>query len=91
MVGGKTKSGFEYEVNADLLNDWDFVEMLDSLRNEPEKATMKDATKIYVTLLGEDGFKALKDHVREQNNGIAVIDKINGELAEIVANVKVKN
>lgn len=91
MVGGTTKSGFTFEVNERLLKDWDFLERLDTLRNEPSKASMKDAREIYELLIGADGFAALKDHVRALNDGIALVEKINIELAEICEIAKVKN
>ena len=39
MIGGTTKSGFEFEANDKMLKDWDYVEDLDKMRTKPKETT----------------------------------------------------
>ena len=50
----KTKSGFEYSLNEEMLNDWDVVTILDSLSKG--KASMVDINTLFSTLIGDEGF-----------------------------------
>ena len=68
MVEGKTRSGFEFQINEKIFNDWDFITLADSLHNG--QATMKEINELFVMVLGADGFKALKEHIRKKNDGI---------------------
>lgn len=85
----QTKSGFEYTLNEEMLNDWDVVTILDSLSKR--KASMADINTLFSTLIGDEGFRNLKAHVKEKNNGVANVQDMMEELKDIMANSKVKN
>lgn len=89
MVEGKTQSGFEFQINEKIFNDWDFVTLADALRNG--QATMKEINELFVMVLGADGFDNLKKHIREANDGIVDAEVMKAEFAEIIQSTKAKN
>lgn len=89
MVEGKTKSGFGFSINEKIFNDWDFITLADSLHNG--QATMKEINELFVMVLGADGFKALKEHIRKENNGIVDAMAMKDAFTEIVSSTKAKN
>lgn len=89
MVEGKTQSGFEFQINEKIFNDWDFVTLADALRNG--QATMKEINELFVMVLGADGFDNLKKHIREANDGIVDTEVMKAEFAEIIQSTKAKN
>lgn len=88
MVKGKTKSGFSYEINPAILKDWDFLELVDAFQNGD--TSFKSIKSLLCMLLTEDGFDALKEHIRTQN-GTADVTLIMHEFTEICNNPKLKN
>ncbi len=89
MVEGKTQSGFEFQINEKIFNDWDFVTLADALRNG--QATMREINELFVMVLGADGFDNLKKHIREANDGIVDAEVMKAEFAEIIQSTKAKN
>ena len=88
MVEGKTQSGFEFQINEKIFNDWDFVTLADALRNG--QATMKEINELFVMVLGADGFDNLKKHIREANDGIVDAEVMKAEFAEIKDEIKAR-
>lgn len=89
MVEGKTQSGFEFQINEKIFNDWDFVTLADALRNG--QTTMREINELFVMVLGADGFDNLKKHIREANDGIVDVEVMKAEFAEIIQSTKAKN
>lgn len=89
MVEGKTKSGFKFKINENILNDWDFVTLSDKLRRG--NGSMEEANMLYEMVLGSDGMKKLKEHIREKNDGIVDAFAMRDEFTEIISSTKVKN
>lgn len=58
---GRLADGFEAELNDNILDDWEFLELLDDVDNGNEGAIVRVAKM----LLGKDGLKSLKDHLRQ--------------------------
>lgn len=76
----KTATGFEYEVNANALDNMELLDaFVDLQTNENDLAAMKT---IILLLLGRDGKKALYDHVRVEDGRVPV-EKVSAEVAEI--------
>lgn len=89
MVEGKTKSGFKFKINENILNDWDFVTLSDTLQQG--KATMKEVNALFEMVLGSDGMEKLKEHIRKKYDGIVDAIAMKDEFAEIIASTKAKN
>lgn len=80
MIKGKTKTGFEFEIPKDHLNNYEMLENIADLEENPLLVTT-----IAKQLLGERGTKDLKEHVRNKN-GIVPIDKMSEEITDIFKN-----
>ena len=85
MKKGVTKSGFEYELTDERLNNF---ELFDVMAEVDENSLL--IPKMLTLLLGKDQKKALYDHLRDEK-GIVPIEKVTEEIKEIFDNEKVKN
>ena len=80
----KTKSGFEWDVNEKNMKDWDFVDALAKCVSDDELKILTGARSLMSIMLGEDGIKALQDHVRD-DEGIADAEAMFREVTEMMA------
>lgn len=82
----KTKSGFEYELSPERLNNYELLEAISEIDEDPFAIT-----KVLKLLLGKDGTKKLKDHVRTKN-GTVPVDKLTDEITEMFqSKIETKN
>ncbi len=77
MIKGKTSSGFEFQISKDVANDYELLENLAELEDNP-----LILGKVVKQILGEEQTKKLKDHIRNKN-GIVPTDKMTKEIIEI--------
>ena len=77
MIKGKTTSGFEFELDEDVLDDYELLETV--LKAEKGDGNMIKAVDM---LLGEAQKEALKNHVRNEKGRVSAT-RIMEELAEI--------
>lgn len=80
MIKGKTKSGFSYELDKDRLNNYELLEAIEELEENPLVLS-----RVVNLLLGKDQTKKLKDHIRNKD-GIVPTEKISEEITEIFQN-----
>lgn len=80
MIKGKTSSGFEFEISKDVANDYELVENLGELEDNP-----LILGKVVNQILGKEQTARLKDHVRNEK-GIVPTDKMTQEIIEIFQN-----
>lgn len=78
MLKGKTKTGFEYEFDENLFKDYELVELLAEVDDNPLVLP-----QIFKKLIG-DRVKDLKDHVRDEN-GVVDIEKMVAEFEDIMS------
>lgn len=76
MIEGKTKTGFEYTVDPEILDDMEFIEMAAEAGDNGLKLP-----KLVSYVLGDEQKAKLYDHVRE--NGRVKASKIDVEMTEI--------
>ena len=81
MIKGKTKSGFNYHIDENVLQDYELLEAIAETEKNPIFIT-----KVVRMLLGDDTDK-LKEHVRDENGHVS-IEKMNGEITEIFQSQK---
>ena len=77
MINGKTASGFEYTLDPDKLNDYELLEKIGEMEENPFTLT-----SIVNMVLGKEQAKKLKDHIRSEN-GTVPIEKMTTEITEI--------
>lgn len=80
MIKGKTSSGFEFTISKDIKNDYELIENLGELEDNP-----LILGKIVKQILGKGQTSKLKDHIRNEN-GIVPTDKMTKEITEIFQN-----
>ena len=77
MIKGKTKSGFLYELDKERLNNYELLEAIEELEENPLVLS-----RVVNLLLGKEQTKKLKDHLRT-DNGIVPTEKMSEEITEI--------
>lgn len=82
MIKGKTSSGFEYQIPKENLNNYELVEVIGEVEENPLLIS-----KTVNLLLGKEQTEKLKEHLRTEN-GIVPTDKISEEIMEIFENQK---
>ncbi len=80
MIKGKTSSGFEFTISKDVKNDYELIENLGQLEDNP-----LILGKIVTQILGKEQTAQLKNHIRNEN-GIVPTDKMTQEIIEIFKN-----
>ena len=80
MIKGTTSSGFEFTISEDIKNDYELVENLGELEDNP-----LILGKIVNQILGKGQTARLKDHVRNEK-GIVPTDRMTQEIIEIFKN-----
>ena len=82
----KLSDGFEIEISESVTDDWEFLEVLASI-DEGETGLIVRAAKM---LLGNDGVKALKEHLRSKDGKVSSTAMVTalGELMESVNSLK---
>lgn len=77
MRHGKTSTGFEFELNDEVLDDYELLEMLTEL----DEGQYGRVTRTVEKLLGKEQKEKLKEHVRK--DGKVSATKLMNEIAEI--------
>lgn len=77
MIKGTTKTGFKYEIPEENINNYELVEALGELEENPLVIS-----KTVNLLLGLEQRDRLKEHVRTES-GIVPTDKLSEEVMEI--------
>lgn len=62
----KLNDGFEVEIIDEVIDDWEFLEVLSSI----DEGETGQIVKVAKMLLGEDGVKLLKEHFRDKNGRV---------------------
>lgn len=78
MLRGKTESGFEFEIDGEILDDYEFLELLCQIDEGETSLTIK----MVDMLLGEEQKKRLKDHVKTASGRVSA-KKLLAEVMEI--------
>lgn len=85
MVSGKTRTGFEFVIADDALNDYEILELMAKVR----KNDVLSISELLEKLLGEDQKNRLKDHCRDES-GKVPMERINDEIVDIFTAEQVK-
>lgn len=78
MVKGKTATGFEFELEDDILDDYELLETLCKIDEGDTQLTINMVNR----LLGNEQKERLKDHVRAENGRVSA-KKLLKEVMEI--------
>ena len=75
---GKTSTGFKFEINEKSLKNYELVEMLADLEENP-----LILPKVVKLLLGNEQTKNLKDHVRDKETNTVDVEQMAKEISDI--------
>lgn len=87
MVTGKTKTGFKFETDERVLEDWRLVLNIEKAESTDMKVRVKGVAELVHLLLGENEPKLL-EHIAKRNDGFMPVDAIVEELADIIKETK---
>ena len=80
---GKTSSGFKYEVDENVVNDWRFIKTVNSANSKDDTKKIAGYINLVTLLLGEDGEERLCEHVKHPD-GHVPNERISEEIVEIM-------
>lgn len=87
MIKGKTESGFKFEVDERVLDDWRLITNIELAESTVLTEKVKGVTALVHLLLGDNEPK-LMEHIAKKNGGFIPTESIINELASIITNTK---
>ncbi|MVZ47458.1 hypothetical protein [Escherichia coli] len=85
IITGKTKSGFSYQIQKEQVENYEFVELIGEVDENPTKLP-----KVLKMLFGKEQTDKLKEHLRTED-GLVPTQKMIEEFSEVLNNPKLKN
>lgn len=82
VIKGKTKTGFEYEIPLEQMDNYELLEVIAETDENP--ALLPKMMKMF---LGDSQMKKLKEHVRNEN-GVVEATKMEAEIVDIFSGVQ---
>lgn len=83
MLAGKTTSGFEFEINENIKNDYRFIRAYRKAHSNDEHEQLIGLDDLLTVTLGESGAERLMSFLAEKD-GTVPSNKVMEELAEII-------
>lgn len=87
MIKGKTETGFKFEVDERVLDDWRLITSIELAESNILTEKVKGVTALVHLLLGDNEPK-LMEHISKKNAGFIPTDAIISELASIITTTK---
>ena len=88
---GKTKSGFEYEIDDRILSDWRYTMALTKCQHPSDIKKLEGATEMVQLMFGDEGLEKFMAHIAELNDGFVPIDVVMDEVKSIFESKIPKN
>lgn len=82
MKKGKTKSGFEYEIDENLLDDMELIDAMAAAQGEDPT----QISTVVVKVFGKEQRKRLYDHLRTEDGRVPVTDVAN-TITEVIESI----
>lgn len=77
MISGKTKSGFEYSIDSNVMDNMELLDAVAEIDSNPLALS-----KVLKMVLGDEQRKALYDHLR-QEDGRVPVKAVSEEITDI--------
>lgn len=77
MISGKTKSGFEYSIDSNVMDNMELLDAVAEIDGNPLALS-----KVLKMVLGDEQRKALYDHLR-QEDGRVPVKAVSEEITDI--------
>lgn len=78
MIKGKTPTAFNFEIEEDVVDDYELLELIADVEEHPEKVV-----KLIPKVLGEKQKDKLIEHVKKTNNGKCSVTSMMREMSAI--------
>lgn len=88
MLSGKTKSGFQFNIDERIVNDQRLLRLIVKAESEDASVKVQATEELYTFLLGEKGYDDLIKHVMKQNDGYCPANVFSSEFLEILNSAK---
>lgn len=92
---GKTKTGFKYEIDDRVLNDWRFVNALaraqGGVDNDDKMDQLRGSLEMVNLMFGKEGEAKLMEHIAKTNDGYVPTEAVMNEIKDIFESKQVKN
>lgn len=80
MIKGITQSGFNYEIEESIVDDYEILEMLETLDDDT-----LSLVRIVKRMLGKEQTERLKEHIRTEEGFVSTVE-MTDELVDIFTN-----
>ncbi len=88
---GKTKTGFEFDIDDRILTDWRFTMALTRCQNGRGIDQLAGAQDMVSLMLGEDGLDRMMKHISANNEGYVPAEAVMAEVQDIFESKIPKN
>ena len=88
---GKTRTGFEYNIDDRILTDWRFTMALTKCQNGKGMDQLAGAQEMVSLMLGEDGLERMMKHISDNNEGYVPAAAVMAEVQDIFESKIPKN
>lgn len=88
---GKTRTGFEYNIDDRILTDWRFTMALTKCQNGKGMDQLSGAQEMVSLMLGEDGLERMMKHISDNNEGYVPAEAVMAEVKDIFESKIPKN
>ena len=86
MINGKTKSGFKYEIDERVINDWRLLKYIAMSESSDPSEQIKGASNLVSLLLGNQE-QALMEHLSKENDGYVPAVAVTEAITDIITSV----
>lgn len=87
MIEGKTKSGFKFNIDERILDDWRVIEAIALSESSDPSEQIQGARQVADLILGKDKQKLI-DFIAKKNNGFVPATAMISNLVEIITESK---
>lgn len=87
---GKTKNGYEYNIDDRILSDWRFVDALTECQNGEGMKQLEGARKMVRLMFGKD-YEKFMEFLAEKNEGFVPAEVVMAEITDIFESKIPKN
>lgn len=87
MIKGKTKTGFKFEIDERVLEDWNLLKAIGHAESEDPSERIRGVMSLAELLLG-DKEDALKKHIADRNDGFVPTAEMSEAITDILLQAK---
>lgn len=81
---GKTASGFKFDIDVEVLKEWDFIDLMAQAESDDDSEKIKASVGLVKYIFGAN-YKKFIDHIKKQNNGHAPVEAVLNEVTAILS------